>query len=118
MTIVFGGLAPMIVRAARTERFLAGRPWDGETLRLALDVLGEEVREWTEVASTVGRGEHRPRLSPQLAMGFFYKLFLHVAAAVDPSVVAPANLSAAEPARTPPVHGGRRSTPSTPSSTP
>jgi xanthine dehydrogenase/oxidase len=98
VTIVFGGLAPMIVRAARTERFLAGRPWDGETLRLALDVLREEVRGWTEALEPVDEENIGRDYRHRLALDFFYKSFLHVAAAVNPGAVAPEHLSAAMPA--------------------
>ena len=100
-TIVFGGLAPMIVRAGKTERFLAGKPWDRETFRSALGVLSEEVREWTDSLGAtdeegIGRDYRR-----RLAEGFFYKSFLHVAREVDPGQVAPEHLSAAEPTERP-----------------
>ena len=44
----------------KTEQFLAGKPWDQETLRAALAVLKQEVRECTD-RSRDGRGRHQPR---------------------------------------------------------
>jgi xanthine dehydrogenase/oxidase len=96
VTIVYGGLASMIVRAARTERFLEGRPWDRETLRTALEVLGEEVRGWTETLAPVDEEGIGCDYRRRLAGGFFYKSFLHVARAVDPGRLAPEHVSAAE----------------------
>jgi xanthine dehydrogenase/oxidase len=101
ITIVYGGLAPMIVRAGRTERFLAGQTWDQETLRTAREVLGDEVREWTEALAPVDEENIGRDYRRRLAIDFFYKSFLHVAEAVDPGRVAPEHLSAAEPAERP-----------------
>ncbi|MCI4355472.1 MAG: molybdopterin-dependent oxidoreductase, partial [Thermoplasmata archaeon] len=100
-TIVYGGLAPMIVRAGKTERFLAGKPWDRETLRSALEVLGEEVGEWTDTLPTIDEEGIGRDYRRRLAGDFFYKSFLHVARSVDPGQVAPEHVSAAEPAERP-----------------
>lgn len=45
--LVYGGLASLAWRAARTEQFLSGKQWDKETLRSALVVLKGEVLERT-----------------------------------------------------------------------
>ncbi len=118
VTIVFGGLAPMIVRAERTEQFLAGKPWDRETLRAALDVLSEEVREWTERCPRSTRRGSAATIAGSWRRTSSTSSFLHVAAAVDPDQVAPEHVSAAEPSRPAAVHRGRRNTPSIPSSIP
>jgi xanthine dehydrogenase/oxidase len=91
-TIIYGGLASMTYRASQTEQFLAGKPWDQETLRSALAVLKQEVRECTIPMDEEGIGTDYRR---QLAENFFYKFFLHMALAVDPAQVAPENVSAA-----------------------
>ena len=91
-TIIYGGLASMTYRAGKTEQFLAGKPWNQETLRSALAVLKQEVRECTIPMDEEGISTDYRR---QLAENFFYKFFLHVALAVNPEQVAPANVSAA-----------------------
>ncbi len=91
-TIIFGGLAAMTYRAGKTEQFLAGKPWNQETLRSALAVLKQEVRECTIPMDEEGISTDYRR---QLAENFFYKFFLHVALAVNPKQVAPENVSAA-----------------------
>jgi xanthine dehydrogenase/oxidase len=91
-TIIFGGLAAMTYRAAKTEQFLLGKPWNQETLRSALAVLKQEVRECTIPMEEEGISTEYRR---QLAENFFYKFFLHVALAVNPQQVAPENVSAA-----------------------
>jgi xanthine dehydrogenase/oxidase len=100
-TIVYGGLAPMIVRARKTERFLAGRPCDRETFRSALEVLREEVREWTDPLATIDEEGIGRDYRRRLAANFFYKSFVHVALAVDPGQIAAEHLSAAEPPERP-----------------
>jgi len=91
-TIIYGGLASMAYRAREIEQFLAGKPWDQETLRSALLVLKKEVRGCTIPMDEEGIGtDYRLRL----AENFFYKFFLHMALAVRPEGVNPANVSAA-----------------------
>ncbi len=91
-TIIFGGLASMTYRAGKTEQFLLGKPWNQETLRSALAVLKQEVRECTIAMDEEGITTEYRR---QLAENFFYKFFVHVALAVNPKQVAPENRSAA-----------------------
>ena len=57
-TIIYGGLASMTYRAGKTEQFLAGKPWNQETLRSALAVLKQEVRECTICPDGRGRDQH------------------------------------------------------------
>jgi xanthine dehydrogenase/oxidase len=91
-TIIYGGLASMTYRGGKVERFLSGQPWTQDTLRSALAVLKEEVRECTIPMDEEGIStEYRCRLAENL----FYKFFLHVASAVNPKQVAPESGSAA-----------------------
>jgi xanthine dehydrogenase/oxidase len=92
-TIVFGGLAAMTWRAAKTEQFLSGKAWNEETFRAALAVLNREVRECTIPMDEEGIATDYRR---QLAENFFYKFFLHLAQATNPDAVAPKNRSAAD----------------------
>jgi xanthine dehydrogenase/oxidase len=92
ITIMLGGLATMIYRAAKTEKYLVGKEWNNETLRGALAALKQEVHEITVPMEEEGITTPYRR---QLAENFFYKFFLHVAAATKPEQVDPANLSAA-----------------------
>lgn len=94
ITLIFGGLAAMTYRASKTEQFLVGQIWNQETLSSALVVLQQEVQECTLPMTEEGIStDYRC----QLAVNLFYKFFLHVAAAIDPQQVAPANRSAAIP---------------------
>ena len=69
-------------------------------------MLGEEVREWTDALEPIDEEGIGRDYRRRLAEGFFYKSFLHVAAAVDPGQVAPEHVSAAEPAGTAALHRG------------
>jgi xanthine dehydrogenase/oxidase len=100
-TIVYGGLTSMHRRARRTEAFLEGKPWDRATLQAALAVLKAEVAEWTVFMEEVDEEGIRAEYRRQLAESFFYKFFLHVALAVNPAEVEPANVSAADPSDRP-----------------
>jgi xanthine dehydrogenase/oxidase len=82
----------MTYRAGKTEQFLLGKPWNQETLRSALAVLKQEVRECTIPMEEEGISTDYRR---QLAENLFYKFFLPVALAVNPKQVAPENMSAA-----------------------
>jgi xanthine dehydrogenase/oxidase len=95
VSVIMGGLATMIWRASATEQFLSGKLVNQATLRGALEVLKREVRECTESQHEMDEEAISRTYRRGLAEGFFYKSFLHVAAAVDPKQVAPANLSAA-----------------------
>jgi len=91
-TIIFGGLAAMTYRAAKTERYLLGKPWNQETLRSALAVLKQEVRECTVPMDEEGiRTDYRR----QLAENLFYKFFLNVTLALNPQGTVAENRSAA-----------------------
>ena len=92
MTIVYGGLTTLNGRLPKTEKFLAGKPWNEETLKAALSVLKNEVHEITIPMEEEGMTIEYRR---QLAENFFYKFFLHVALAISPKSVARQNQSAA-----------------------
>ena len=89
--MMFGGLATMIYRAAKTEQFLTGKAWTQETLRLTLAVLKQEG-----LAITVPMDEEgvTTEYRLQLAENFLYKFFVHVALAMKPDSVNPINRSA------------------------
>jgi xanthine dehydrogenase/oxidase len=94
-TIVYGGLASLNCAAVKTQQFLSGKPWNEETLRAALAVLKQEVLEWTAPLHPADEEGITRDYRRRLAENFFYKYFVHVALAVDPSQVAPGNVSAA-----------------------
>lgn len=84
VAIVYGGLASLNCRVHKTEQFLLGKPLNEETLKTALLVLKNEVKEITipmeeEGISTAYR--------MQLAENFFYKFFLHMTLSVKPELV-------------------------------
>lgn len=92
VVVVFGGLASCNARLPKIEAALAGRRWDSATLREALPVLASEVDSM--MIPMEGEGfttEYRRAL----ALGFFYKFYLHVANEVCPGEIDPVNLSAA-----------------------
>lgn len=72
-SLVFGGVGPTAVSAARTERHLIGRAWTQETLQTALSVLREEIK----VPENAPGGMAQFRMS--LVSSFFFKFFLQVA---------------------------------------
>ena len=57
--VVYGGLDTMIWRAIKTEQFLSGKPIDEKTLRGALAVLKEEVRQCTSSQHARRRGRNQ-----------------------------------------------------------
>ena len=83
--LAFGAIAGLPVRATRAEQALVGRRWDGDALSAALealhDDLGGAIVDWHDGIS------RRYRL--ELAASLFYRFFLSVAEAVDPSGVGP-----------------------------
>jgi len=93
VAVVFGGLASCNGRMPRTEQALTGRRWDSATLRDALSVLEEEVEAVTIPMEGEGfTSAYRRRL----ALGFFYKFYIHVAKRACPQAIDAANLSAAD----------------------
>lgn len=94
ISIVFGGLGSMIIRAGETERFLSGKPCTQETLRDALTVLKAEVHACTIPMEEEGISTEYRR---QLAENFFFKFFLHLSLVAHPEQVSPRNVSAAHP---------------------
>jgi xanthine dehydrogenase/oxidase len=105
ITVVFGGLASCNGRMPRTEAALAGRRWDAATLRDALAVLDDEVASVMVPMESEGfTTDYRARL----ALGFFYKFYVHVAEQACPRATDPANRSAADVAGRPLSRGRQR----------
>lgn len=101
VVVVFGGLASCNARMPQTERALAGRRWDATTLRESLPILAAEVESITIPMEGEGFTTEYRRA---LALGCFYKFYLHVANEVGPGAIAAANLSAAAHADRPLSH--------------
>ena len=80
-TVIFGGLTTMTYRATKTEKFLNGKRWIPDTLRLTQAMLKAEVDECTVPMDEEGISTEYRR---QLAGNFFYKFWLHVAHKFDP----------------------------------
>jgi xanthine dehydrogenase/oxidase len=93
VAIVFGGLASCNARMPRTEQALEGRHWDSATLEDVLAVLEDEVQSVTIPMEGEGFTSSYRR---QLALGFFYKFYVHVAKEVCPGEIDQANLDAAD----------------------
>ena len=88
ISVVFGGLASCNCRMPLTEQALAGQRWDSTTLRDVLPVLEEELLAVTIPMEGEGfTGDYRR----SLALGFFYKFFVHVATQVCPQEIDPEN---------------------------
>jgi xanthine dehydrogenase/oxidase len=94
-SVVYGGLDTMIWRASKTEQFLSGMPINEASLRGALAVLKQEVRQCTSSQHEMDEEGISRAYRRQLAENFFYKFALHVALAVDLNQVAAENVSAA-----------------------
>ncbi len=91
-TIIYGGLASMIYRAAKTEHVLYGKAWNNDTLQAVLPLLRKEIEECTIPMEEEGMTTEYRR---QLGESFFYKFFLHVAYSLDPNQVSSDHASAA-----------------------
>ena len=91
-TLIFGGVSDFPWRAAKTEAWLAGKPWNQTTLSKALRILSAELRKAVvpveEGVSTAYR--------VSLARSLFYKFFVHVAMKVNPAAVSAKVRSASE----------------------
>lgn len=96
-TLVFGGIAGLPIRAARTEAFLGDKPWNEATLQGALKVLGPEIEEHIVKLPVFLSARYRRSLAETL----FYKYFVAVALQVAPGEVGPHMLSAAEELKRP-----------------
>ncbi len=94
-SVVYGGLDTMIWRASKTEQFLSGMPINEASLRGALAVLKQEVRQCTSSQHEMDEEGISRAYRRQVAENFFYKFALHVALAVDLNQVAAENVSAA-----------------------
>jgi len=92
ISIIYGGLASMIQRCHKTEKFLQDKIWDAATLRATLPVLKKEILEFTIPMEEEGISTSY-RL--QLAETFFYKFFLYVAFKRNPESLKAEFVSAA-----------------------
>ncbi|CAK8698330.1 uncharacterized protein LOC143448853 [Clavelina lepadiformis] len=64
-TAVFGGISPTFARAVKTEEFLKGKSIVSETLKDALNLLSDQIKQ-------TGTSEYKHNL----ALGLFYKFYL------------------------------------------
>ncbi len=100
--LVFGIGGVATFRAAGTEAYLKGKPWNPDTLAGVLPILKKEA---AAVAAQVDKSPADPAsgtydgISMEYKLGlvesFFYKFFLHTAEKTAPGSVAPEYLSAA-----------------------
>jgi xanthine dehydrogenase/oxidase len=104
VAVVFGGLASCNGRMPLTERALAGRRWDSATLRDVLPVLEAELEAVTIPMDGEGFTAAYRR---SLALGFFYKFFVHVAEHVCPEEIDSANRCAADTGERPLSYGSQ-----------
>ncbi len=84
IVIIYGGLATMICRCPKTEKFLQEKIWNADLLRAALPVLKKEILELTVPMDEEGISTQY-RL--QLAESFFYKFFLYVTFKQNPKSI-------------------------------
>ena len=84
IAIIYGGLATMIHRCSKTEKFLQEKTWNSDLLRAVLPVLKNEILELTVPMEEEGIStEYRL----QLAESFFYKFFLYLAFKQNPESI-------------------------------
>jgi xanthine dehydrogenase/oxidase len=103
--VVYGGLSSCNGRLPATEAALVGRAWDADTLKAALAALAQEVAAIPMHTDAEG---FTPEYKRQLAAGFLYKFFLHVAGTVAPQAVAARNHTAAAHRERPITRGHQR----------
>ncbi|KAJ7054085.1 xanthine dehydrogenase [Mycena amicta] len=70
--LAFGGMAATVVSAAKTQSFLAGKPFSPKTMETALDILGDEMHLPFDVPG--GMASYRKTL----ALSFFFKFWTTV----------------------------------------
>jgi xanthine dehydrogenase small subunit len=68
--IAFGGVGPLVLRAARTESFLQGRAFCEATLREAGDLAAAEVAPISDVR---GSADYRLQLTRNVLLKFFFE---------------------------------------------
>ncbi|MBA4192022.1 MAG: xanthine dehydrogenase [Planctomycetaceae bacterium] len=90
--VVYGGLTNCNARLPKTEASLKGKAWNADTLKTSLAALDGEVAAFPQATDAEGfTGAYRS----QLARGFFYKFFAHVAEQLKSGSVDAKNRSAA-----------------------
>ncbi|KAG2241107.1 hypothetical protein Bca52824_090394 [Brassica carinata] len=95
-SIAYGGVAPLSLRARKTEEFLIGKKWNKGLLQDALNVIQSDVLIKEDAPG--GMVEFRKSLT----LSFFFKFFLwvsHHAHNVNPSIETfpPSHISAVQP---------------------
>ncbi len=93
-TILYGGLAQLPSRMAKTEAAMTGGKWNDATLQKALDVLAGEVAE--VIRPMPGTNFLPEGYRESVTETLFYKFFLHVANERFPKEVQPENRSGGE----------------------
>ena len=67
--IAYGGVAPVVLRLPETEKFLAGKPFDRNTLDSAGEIAAGEVKPISDVR---GSAEYRLQLAKNILSKFYY----------------------------------------------
>ena len=80
--IAYGGMAPTVQRAARTEAALAGKPWTRQSISAALPALSQDYAPITDMRAS---REYRTQVARNLLDRFYLE---HGAATATPSRVA------------------------------
>ncbi|CAK9146743.1 unnamed protein product [Ilex paraguariensis] len=100
-SIVYGGVAPLSLRASRTKDFLIGKSWNKELLQGALKVLENDI--FLKEDAPGGMVEFRRSLT----LSFFFKFFLWVSQQMDAESVPLSHLSAIKSFHRPSVMGSQ-----------
>ena len=68
--LAFGAVGPTVIRAAQTETFLRGRPFDEDTMRAAGDVA---IAEISPISDVRGGAEFRYQLTKNVLLKAYYE---------------------------------------------
>lgn len=68
--IAYGGVGPVVLRAPRTEEFLAGQPFTLETMQAAGAIAVEEITPITDVR---GAADYRRQLARNVLLKFYHQ---------------------------------------------
>jgi len=68
--IAYGGVGPVVLRAPRTEAFLAGQPFTLETMHAAGDLAVDEI---TPISDVRGAADYRRQLARNVLVKFFHQ---------------------------------------------
>jgi xanthine dehydrogenase iron-sulfur cluster and FAD-binding subunit A len=69
-SIAFGGVGPTVLRARKTEAFLAGQPFTEATIERAATIAATEVTPITDVR---GEANYRRQLTKNILLKFYYQ---------------------------------------------